>query len=57
LFLLMESTGQVHIHRMNDNGTKGPRVAREDWSRGWTSAEVTGNFLLLIKANGPAYLI
>ncbi len=39
LFLLKESTGEVHIHRMNPDGTIGPEIERRHWSGGWTTVE------------------
>jgi hypothetical protein len=57
LFLLKKTPGTVHIHKMNFDGTIGALVAEYDWSNGWTSAEILDNFLLLIKANGPAYIL
>lgn len=53
LFLLKESGGIVHIHRMNDNGSVGAKIDERDWSDGWTHAKpykVGANpFLFLLK--------
>jgi tRNA A-37 threonylcarbamoyl transferase component Bud32 len=44
--LLLKETGvgrddkNVHIHRINENGTVGKKVAAYKWSEGWTTAEV-----------------
>jgi hypothetical protein len=66
LFLLKKSgTGSdgknVHIHRMNSNGTVGPQVETHKWSSGWTTAEfyVTGGsvYLFLLKeGNGHVHM-
>jgi hypothetical protein len=53
LFLLKQSNGIVHIHKMNANGTVGAKVDQRDWSNGWTQAKpfkVGANlFLFLLK--------
>jgi len=50
---LKESSGIVHIHRMNDNGSVGAKIDERDWSDGWTHAKpykVGANpFLFLLK--------
>lgn len=61
LFLLKQSGygsdgKNVHIHRMNANGTVGARTASYKWTSGWTTAfcySVSGNtFLFLLKQSG-----
>ncbi len=61
LFLLKEQglsgVGKnVHIHRMNNDGTVGDRIATHKWSRGWTSVEFfrvgAQSFLFLLKERG-----
>ena len=49
LLLLKAGTGDVHLHRMNSNGTVGPRVYDGKWSSGWTTAE-------FFSAGGNSYL-
>lgn len=61
LFLLKQGNGRVHIHRMNDDGTIGPRVWNRDWSSGWTTAEAftvgTATYLFLLKeATGDVHI-
>lgn len=50
------SPGNVHINRINGNGTLGSRVERQSWTSGWTTAlpyTVGGqSFLFLLKAQG-----
>jgi hypothetical protein len=61
LFLLKQrGTGSdgknVHIHRMNSNGSVGSRIANYKWTEGWTTAELYqsgGNtYLFLLKQRG-----
>ena len=61
LFLLKaKGTGSdrrnVHIHRMNSNGTVGTKVARYKWTSGWTTVSIynrSGNtYLFLLKKSG-----
>ncbi|MCA9951400.1 MAG: hypothetical protein KDE48_17240 [Anaerolineales bacterium] len=57
LFLLKESNGIVHIHRINDSGkVVYPKIANYDWSQGWTTAkffESGGDtYLFLLKKSG-----
>jgi hypothetical protein len=61
LILLKESTGAVHIHRMNSDGTVGDRTATRAWSRGWTQAKPfevgSRQYLFLLKAgNGIVHV-
>lgn len=61
LFLLKQSGGAVHIHKVNADGTVGTRVDERDWSDGWTQAQpfVVGNSLflfLLKKGNGNVHI-
>jgi len=61
LFLLKESNGIVHIHKMKGDGTVGPKVDTRDWSSGWTQAKpfrVGSNhyFFLLKKGNGHVHI-
>ena len=53
LFLLKSGTGDVHIHRMNSNGSVGQKVFDKKWSSGWTTATIfkrgTQQFLFLLK--------
>ena len=48
--------GNVHINRINTNGSLGPRVERQTWTPGWTTAlayTIGGqNFLFLLKERG-----
>ena len=61
LFLLKQkgyskSDKNVHIHKMNSDGTVGPRVKDYKWSEGWTNSEfLTINnqtYLFLLKQKG-----
>ncbi len=61
LFLLKQSNGIVHIHKMNNDGTVGSRVIDYDWTSGWTTAEFftvgTSTFLFLLKqSNGIVHI-
>ena len=53
VFLLKRSTGDVHIHRLNADGSLGIKVADYNWSTDWTTAEFytinSRTFLLLHK--------
>jgi|GEM_PF-3118445 len=53
LFLLKHGSGEVHIHRMQENGGVGERVAAYTWSSGWNVVELfqtkRGLFLFLLK--------
>lgn len=61
LFLLKEqglsgSNKNVHIHKMNNNGTVGPKLEDHKWTGGWTSTKFFSvnnqNFLFLLKEKG-----
>ena len=53
MFLLKESTGEVHIHEMKNDGTVGREIKRLNWPSGWTSAEFygVGNYIHLFLLN------
>ncbi len=61
LFILKRSGAgadgnNVHVHRMNNDGTVGDRVASYDWTAGWATVEffVAGGttYLFLLKESG-----
>ena len=63
LFLLKASGtasdgNNVHIHRINDDGSVGENINSYKWSQGWTSAFAYttggGQYLFLLKASGTA---
>jgi len=46
----------VHIHKMNSNGTVGSQIMAYDWSEGWTTVKIysfgADSYLLLLKGKG-----
>jgi hypothetical protein len=61
LFLLKKkglsgSNKNVHIHKMNNDGTVGTRIEDHKWTEGWTSTEFytinNQTYLFLLKAKG-----
>ncbi len=57
LFLLKESDGTVHIHRMSASGkVVSSKIASYDWSKGWTTAKFyeigDSTYLFLLKKSG-----
>ena len=61
LFLLKESSGEVHLHRMQNDGGVGEQVASYNWSGGWSTVKFfqtkQGLFLLLLKkSSGEAHI-
>jgi hypothetical protein len=60
LFLLKQSNGTVHIHKIKSNGSIGKNIAKYDWTKGWSNINfytVKGKtFLFLMKAgSGSGY--
>lgn len=61
LMLLKTTSGLVHLHKMNTDGTVGQRIKNYDWSSGWSTAEFyevegTTYLMLLKKSNGRIHL-
>lgn len=61
LFMLKESTGDAHVHRLSDGCTEnggaciGPQIGDYEWSSGWTHVEsypAGGSSFLLLYKNG-----
>jgi hypothetical protein len=54
LFLLKTGTGDVHVHRLNGNGTIGDEVKRYTWTPGWSTVSFYAaggrSYLFLLKA-------
>lgn len=60
LFLLKQSNGTVHIHKMKSDGSVGKNIVKYDWSMGWSNINfytVKGKtYLFLMKAgSGNGY--
>lgn len=54
LFLLKESTGLVHIHKIKKDGSIGSRLFKYNWSKGWSNINFytinNQTYLFLMKA-------
>lgn len=60
LFLLKESDGSVHIHKMKNDGSVGGRIVTDDWSKGWSNVNFytidNQTYMFLMKAgSGSGY--
>ncbi len=55
---LSESEKNVHIHKMNNDGTVGKRVKDYKWTEGWSNSEFftlkNQNYLFLLKQEGES---
>lgn len=53
LFFLSSTTGRVEIHRLHADGTLGARTFHDQWTTGWTTADVVmttgGTYMAMLK--------
>lgn len=53
LFMLKSKTGDVHINRLNQNGSVGAKIFDKKWTTGWTTVRIfqrgSQSFLFLLK--------